>query len=157
LGAAGADVIGEGACADQPDRAACLGQVGHLVGGLPEVARHPDRAESEAREHRLEHLVAVGGLHQHAVALGDTELRCQRRGHRVDPAIELPPGPLLLTPDDGDAVGVAPGRLGDQVPEVHDPRGGGSRCAERAHHGSVLMRWSPFRNVQRRWHSPSLL
>jgi hypothetical protein len=47
------------------------GEIGDLVRHQAEIGRHPDRAEPERREHRPEHLVAILGMHQQPVALGD--------------------------------------------------------------------------------------
>ncbi len=101
----GGGVIGEVGAADHRRGPARLRQIGDLLRGLPEVGRHPDRAHAETGEHRLEHLVAVLALHQHAVALGHAA-RCQRRRQRIDPGVEIMPGPEPLAPDEADLLPV---------------------------------------------------
>ena len=101
--ACGRDVFGKVGMADHGGGAARLAEIGNLTRRLPEVRRHPDRADPEAGEHRLEHLVAVLGLHQDAItflhASGD---QCSR--HRVDPPVKLGPGPGRIAPDKADVV-----------------------------------------------------
>ena len=108
--------------ADHGGGAARLAEIGDLTRRLPEVRRHPDRAEPEAGEHRLEHLVAVLGLHQDAVALPHAP-GGQCRRHGVDPPVELGPGPGRVAPDEADLVPVAPRRLAQEMREVHHPLG----------------------------------
>ena len=75
-------VIGKIAVAEERLGAGRGREIGHLVRHQPEIGRHPDRAEPEGREHRPEHLVAILGMHQDAVALDDAargERRRQRR------------------------------------------------------------------------------
>ena len=67
---------GKAALQIMADGAGGLRQVGDLVGGLAEVRRHVDRADAEAGEHRLEHLVAVLRLHEDAVALPTPKRDC---------------------------------------------------------------------------------
>ena len=120
--AAGAISDREVAMADQGRSAARLGEVGDLTRRLPKIRRHPDGADLEAREHGLEHLVAVLGLHENAVPLLDP-LRSQRRCHGIDPPLQVSPCPAFLAPDEADLVPVTPGRLMQEVGEVHDPFG----------------------------------
>ena len=126
--ARGRDVFRKIAMTDHRRGAARLAEIGHLARRLPEVRRHPDRAEPEAGEHRLEHLVAVLGLHQDAVALLHAS-GGQCRRHRVDPSVELGPGPGRIPPDEADLVAVAPRRLTQEMGEVHDPLGNGRNPA----------------------------
>ena len=65
---------------------------GDLVRHQPEIGRHPDRAEPEGGEHRPEHLVAILGMHEDAVALADAA-RGQCRRQRRDQGVDLAPGP----------------------------------------------------------------
>ena len=64
------------------------GEPGDFVRHQPEIGRHPDRAEPEGREHRPEHLVAILGMHEDAVALADAA-RGQRRRQRRDLTVDL--------------------------------------------------------------------
>ena len=79
------------------------GEIGDLVRHQAEIGRHPDGAEPEGRKHRPEHLVAILGMHEDAVALGDAA-RGQRRRQRSDLCFDLAPGKALLAPDEADAV-----------------------------------------------------
>ena len=126
--ARGRGVFGKIAMADHRRGTARLAEIGDLVRRLAEIRRHPDRAEPEAREHRLEHLVAILGLHQDAVALLHAP-RGQRRRHRVDAPVELGPGPGRIAPDEADLVPVAPRRLAQEMGEVHDPLRDGRNAA----------------------------
>ena len=98
------------------------GEIGDLVRHQPEIGRHPDRAEPERREHRPEHLVAILGMDQDAVALDDAA-RGKRRRQRRDVAVDLAPGPGPLAPDEAGAVAMPAGILGQQMREVHHPAG----------------------------------
>ena len=106
----GRGVLGKVAVADHAGRAARLRQIGDLVRRLAEVRRHPDGAEPEAGEHRFEHLVAVLGLHQHAVSLSDP-LCGKRCRHRIDAPVEIRPCPVALAPDEADLVRMPARRL----------------------------------------------
>ena len=83
----GGGMVGKIAVAKERLRAGGGGEIGDLVRHQAEIGRHPDRAEPERRKHRPEHLVAILGMHQDAVALGDAARRqvpppAPRRGDR---------------------------------------------------------------------------
>ena len=128
------DVGGELAAADHRRRAARLGEVGDLARRLAEVGRHPDRAQAKAGEHRLEELVAVPRLDEHAIALAHAA-GGQRGGHGIDPAVQLGPGPGRLAPHEADLGAVAPDSLAQEVRQVHDAprdwRGAAHPCRSR--------------------------
>src|SRR5882757_6945592 len=96
------------------------GEPGDLVRHQPEIGRHPDRTEPKRREHRPEHLVAILGMDQDAIAPGDAA-RGQRRRQRRDEAVDLAPGPRLLAPDEADALAMAAGILRQEMREIHHP------------------------------------
>src|SRR5690606_34625679 len=140
--AAGACMVGKARAADEAARAARPGEIGDILRRLTVVRRHPHRAEAEAGEHRFEHLVAVGGLDEHPVALAEAETVAQGRRHRVDPRLHLAPGPLPLAPDEADVIRIAPGRLGEEMGEVHHPRGTGHNAPGRCRrHRADLLTW----------------
>ena len=116
----GRGVLGKVAVADHAGCAARLRQIGDLVRRLAEVRRHPDGAEPEAGEHRFEHLVAVLGLHQHAVSLSDP-LCGKRCRHRIDAPVEIRPCPAALAPDEADLVRMPARRLPQEMRQVHHP------------------------------------
>ena len=118
---AGARMLREGGVADHQLGAARRGEIGDLVGRLTKIRRHIDRADAKTGEHRLEHLIAVLGLHQDAVALFDTEALDQRRRDRADPAVELGPSPGRVSPDEGRALLQAASGLGQEMGEIGDP------------------------------------
>ena len=140
-------LLGEGALADPPresergarrlDRGGMVGEIavaqerlgaggrreiGHLVRHQPEIGGNPDRAEPERREHRPEHLVAILGMHQDAVALDDAA-RGERRRQRGDAAVDLAPAPGPVAPDEARPVAVTAGILRQHMSEIHDPAG----------------------------------
>jgi len=97
-------------------------QIGDLVRRLAEVRRNPHGAQAEAGEHRLEHLVAVLGLHQNAVAFRDA-VGGERGRHGVHAPVDLGPGPSRVAPGERNLPAIAAGRLPDEMGEVHDPPG----------------------------------
>ena len=105
-------------------------EVGDLRRGLPEIGGHPDRAEAEAGEHGLEHLVAVAGLDEDAVAFRDAA-DGEGRGHGVHAGVHLRPGPGGVAPGEADLGGEAAGGLAQEVGQVHDPAGAGRDAARR--------------------------
>ncbi len=115
-------MLGKARATDHAASAARLRQIGDLVGCLAIIGRYPHRADAEAGEHGFEHLVAVGGLNQHAVALRHAELGDEGRGHRVDARLHLRPAPAPLAPDEADAIGITPRRLRQKMRQVHHPR-----------------------------------
>ena len=131
-------MIGKIAVAQKRLGAGGGGEISDLVRHQPEIGRHPDRAEPERGEHRPEHLVAILGMHQDAVALADAA-RGKRRRQRRDVPIDLAPGPGPIAPDEADAVAVPAGILGEEMRQVHHParhsrhaarwRGGGAGSA----------------------------
>ena len=126
--ARGRDVFRKIAVTDHRRGAARLGEIGHLARGLTVVRRHPDSTEPERGEHRLEHLVAVLGLHQDTVALLHAS-RGQGRRHGLHPSVELGPCPGIVPPDEADFTAIAPRRLTQEVGEIHDPLGNGRNPA----------------------------
>ena len=113
-------VIRKIAMAQKSLRAGGGGEIGDLVRHQAEIGRHPDRAEPKGREHRPEHLVAIFGMHQDAVALGDAP-RGEARRQRGDVAVDLAPGPGSVAPDEARAVAMAAGILGQHMRQVHHP------------------------------------
>ncbi len=113
-------MIGKIAMTEERFRAGGGGEIGDLVRHQAEIGRHPDRPEPEGRKHRPEHLVAILGMHEDAVALGDPARR-QRRRQRVDLRLDLAPGKAPLAPDEADAVRQPPRILRQHVGEVHHP------------------------------------
>ncbi len=110
------------------------GEIGDLVRQQPEIGRHPDRAKPERSEHRPEHLVAILGMDQDAVALDDAA-RGKRRRQRRDQRVDFAPGPGPLAPDEANAVAVAAGVLGEQMRQVHHPARHPCHAAARRRHG----------------------
>ena len=103
-------------------------EIGHLVRHQAEIGGHPDRAEPERGEHRPEHLVAILGMHEDAVALGDAA-RGERRRQRRDLRIDLAPGPGSVAPDETGAIAMPPRILGQHVRRDSSP---GGTCAAAA-------------------------
>src|ERR1035437_1562683 len=96
------------------------GEIRNLVRHQPEIGRHPDRAEPERCKHRPEHLVAILGMDEDAVAFDDAARgKCSRQ--RRDETIDLAPAPGLPAPDQAGAVAVPAGIPGDEMREIHDP------------------------------------
>ena len=86
-GLAGCDrrMIGKVAVAQERLGAGGGREIRHLVRHQPEIGGNPDRAEPEGCKHRPEHLVAILGMDQDAVALDDAAC-CERRRQRRDTA-----------------------------------------------------------------------
>ena len=87
-------MIGKIAMAQKRLGAGSRREIGHLVRHQAEIGGHPDRAEPEGGEHREEHLLAILGMHEDAVALGDAARR-KRGRQRRDLRVDLAPGPAL--------------------------------------------------------------
>ena len=75
-------MIGEIAMTEKRLRAGCRAEISDFIRHQAEIGGHPDRAEPERREHRPEHLLAILGMHEDAVALGDAALGERRRQRR---------------------------------------------------------------------------
>src|SRR5260221_9108356 len=94
------------------------GKPGDLVGHQPEIGGHPDRAQPERGKHRPEHLVAIPGMNENAIALADAA-RGKRCRQCRDEVIDLAPGPGPVAPDEADTVAVPAGILGEEMREIH--------------------------------------
>ena len=106
--------------AEEDPRPGHFGHVGHVVRHHAKVCRHPDPADPEGGQHRLQHLIAVLAVHQHRFARLDAKLE-QRAGQCRYPPVQLRPAPGLLTPHQCSALRKAPGVLREEVSEVHSP------------------------------------
>jgi hypothetical protein len=100
-------MIGKIAVTQKRFRAGSGREIDDFVRHQPEIGRHPDRAEPERREHRPEHLLAILGMNQDAVALDDATRgkRCRKGG---DQRVDLAPGPGFLAPDETNAPAATP-------------------------------------------------
>ena len=118
----GRGVLGKIDVAQERLRAGGLREIGDLIRHQAEIGGHPDRTEPERGEHREEHLVAVLGMDEDAVALGDAA-RGECSGQRRDLRIDLAPGPGFVTPDETGTRPMPPRILGQHVSEIHDAAG----------------------------------
>ena len=112
-----------------------LTKIGDLGRRLAKIGRDIDRTQPKAGKHRLDHLIAILGLHQNAIALADA-LRSQRRSERVNAPIDLCPAPLALAPDKTDLSAEAARRLAEHMSEIHHAFRGWSDAAF-GRHGSA--------------------
>src|SRR6185312_13562352 len=109
----GLGMIGKIAMAEKRLGTGGLREISDLVRHEAKIGGNPDRTETEGRKHRPEHLVAVLGVNENAVAFDNTALgqgRRQRRGSGID----LTPGPRPVAPDEACAVAVTPRILGQE-------------------------------------------
>jgi len=112
------DMVRKFSAANHGGSAARFGEIGDFIRRQTKIGRHPDRAEPKAREHALEHLIAVLRLHQDAVAL-PYAARGKHHSHRVHATVELRPGPAPLAPDQSNLAGVTLRRLAQELREIH--------------------------------------
>src|SRR5262249_290684 len=87
-----------------------------------------------------EHLLAILGMNEDAVALLDAA-RGQRRRERGHLIVDLAPGPGFLAPDEADAVAMAARILGQHISEVHDP----ARHAQGRHRAGLAAHFRPMK------------
>lgn len=93
VGAAhGSCMIGKVAVAQEGLRAGRGRKIGDFVRHQAEVGRHPYRAQAKGGKHRPEHLLAILGMNEDAVALFDPA-RLERGRKRGDFVIDLAPAP----------------------------------------------------------------
>ena len=108
------------------------GEPGNIFRRLAEVGGHPDATEFPASEGGLEHLIAVGGLHQQAVALLQPIAVAQGGCECGRPRLQFCPGPGYVTPDEADVVRMSPGGVRQELRQVHHPCGNGLHHATRS-------------------------
>ncbi len=96
------------------------GEIGDLVRHQSKIGRHPDRAQTKGRKHRPEHLVAILGMNQDAVA-PDNAARGQRCRKRRDVGVDLPPGPGFFGPDEADTIAMPARILREEMRKIHHP------------------------------------
>ena len=105
----------------QPFRPRRGGKPRHILWRLTKVCGHPDAAKLPAGEGSLEHLVAVGRLHQQTIAffhaVSVTQGSCKSCRTRFD----LGPCPFIVTPDKADVVWVPPRAIRQKLRQVHNP------------------------------------
>jgi hypothetical protein len=119
----------------------CAGRarkIGDFIRHQPKIGRHPHRAQPERGKHRPEHLVAILGMNEDAVALCDAA-RGKRCRKRRDQGIDLAPGPGFFAPDESRAIAVPPRILRDEIAEVHHPARHPQQPARRRHGGGGLL------------------
>ena len=111
-------VLGKGVLVDQRLGIAVPGEIADLRRRQANVGRHPDCAELEGGPLALEQLVAVARMDQQLIALAKAA-GGQSRDQRVDPRVDLGPGPGLRTPDQTPSFGKPPCHIGQQTAQIH--------------------------------------